>query len=136
MSNKPSRIERAARSNAIWCDTVCRYHGVPGEFCDTVWVNRYPAPTYYPYLVTLRQAGDQTAVLDTVHELINRGLPAKWAVKDSFRTLDLSKLGFDLLFEASWICHEAISHPPVAHRSDIRWAPVISAAELDNWEAA
>ncbi len=133
---KLSRVEQAARNNAIWCDTVCRAHGLSGEFLDAVWVYRHPAPAYYPNVVTLRQAGEETAVLATVRDLIARELPSQWAVKDSYRTLDLSKLGFGLLFEASWIWHEALSSPTAAQDSEIRWAPVMSAVELANWEAA
>jgi hypothetical protein len=38
------RVELAARNNAVWCDTVCRAHGVPGEFLNGIWVNRKLGP--------------------------------------------------------------------------------------------
>jgi hypothetical protein len=28
------RIKRVVCNNAVWCDTVCRVHGLPGEFKD------------------------------------------------------------------------------------------------------
>lgn len=133
---KASRVEQAARNNAGWCDTFCRLHGAPGEFLDEAWVTRHRAPAYYPNLVTLRQAHDQAAVLENVRALIGPTLPGRWAVKDSFKNLNLSELGFDKLFEASWIWHEASPQTTGAPTSDIRWAPVVSLEELQRWEAA
>ena len=133
---KESRVEQAARNNAVWCDTFCRLHGAPGEFLDDVWVTRHRAPAYYPNLVTLRQANDQAAVLENIRSLLGPTLPGRWAVKDSFRNLNLSELGFDLLFEASWIWHEIAPQLTVAPTSAIRWAPVVSPEELQHWEAA
>ena len=39
----------------------------------------------------------------TVRILQKSNLPGRWAVKDSFNTLDIARLGFEVLFEASWI---------------------------------
>lgn len=44
--------------------------------------------------------------------------PGRWAVKDSFNSLDLGREGFDLLFEASWIRNIM---PMDAASSDIVW---------------
>ena len=35
--------------------------------------------------------------------LLKSNLPGRWAVKDSFKTLDIARRGFDVLFEANWI---------------------------------
>jgi hypothetical protein len=84
-----------------------------------MWVNAREVPRFYPNAVTL--AGDATAVaeqLDNVEILARSNLPGRWAVKDSFHTLDLSRRGFDLLQEASWIR----SFMPVeGPSSDIAW---------------
>jgi hypothetical protein len=61
-------------------------------------------PRFYPNVVTL--APDQTAVAEqrsTIDILMKSNLPGRWAVKDSFNALDLSRQGFDVLLEASWI---------------------------------
>lgn len=68
------------------------------------WVNAHAVPRFYPNLVTL--AHDDAAVAEqraTIAILAKSNLPGRWAVKDSFNTLDLSRQGFELLFEASWI---------------------------------
>jgi hypothetical protein len=50
--NAAARAEQAARNNAIWCDTICRAHGVQGEFHGQLWLNRQPVPRFYPNAVT------------------------------------------------------------------------------------
>ena len=106
-------------NNARWCDAVCRAHGHPGRFLLHSWVNAEPVPRFYPNVVTLQPG---KAVLaeqrDTIDILLKSNLPGRWSVKDSFRTLDLSRLGFELLFEARWIRNVM----PVARpSSDIVW---------------
>ncbi|MGQ3297912.1 hypothetical protein [Reyranella sp.] len=94
----------AALNNARWCDAVCRVHGQAGRFLPHMWVNADVVPRFYPNAVTLA-VGD-TALdeqLTTVEILQKSNLPGRWSVKDSFNTLDLSRRGFDLLFDATWI---------------------------------
>jgi hypothetical protein len=94
----------AAHNNARWCDAVCRAHGHAGRFLPHMWVNADVVPRFYPNAVTLA-VGD-TALEEqrtTVEILQKSNLPGRWSVKDSFNTLDLSRRGFDLLFDATWI---------------------------------
>lgn len=76
-------------------------------------------PRFYPNVVTLQPAkavaAEQREAIDL---LVKSNLPDRWSVKDSFRTLDLSRLGFELLFEARWI-RNAMPMPGLA--SDIVW---------------
>ena len=61
-------------------------------------------PRFYPNAVTL--APGDAAVAEqrgTIDILLKSNLPGRWSVKDSFNTLDLSRRGFDLLFDAQWI---------------------------------
>jgi hypothetical protein len=132
---KLSRVEQAARNNAIWCDTVCRLHGAPGQFLENVWLNHHRTPAYYPNLVTLREAADPAAVFENTRDLIGRVLSGSCAVKDSFQTLDLSTLSFNALFQAAWIWHDELVQRPVAQTAGIRWGRVVSPDELAIWEA-
>jgi hypothetical protein len=69
-----------------------------------MWVNAEPVPRFFPNAVTL--AHDDAALAEqrgTIDILLKSNLPGRWAVKDSFNTLDLSRRGFELLFEAQWI---------------------------------
>ncbi len=127
---------QAVRNNALWCDTVCRVHGQAGEFLDSIWVNRHTTPPFYPNADTLANAEAADGQLAQIRTLLDAGIPGEWAVKDSFRTLDLGPLGFRPLFDASWIGRPGTATRPKADIPGVRWSTVSSAAELGNWEEA
>jgi hypothetical protein len=132
----PSRMAQAAHNNAIWCDTVCRTHGTPGEFSDTLWLNRHPVPRFYSNAVTLSDQQAAAAQLAHLRALVASGPPGRWSVKDSFCALDLTTLGFQLLFEATWLWRAPSPIAPQSANTRTRWTWVDSAAELAHWEAA
>ena len=128
------RASLCARNNALWCDAVCRAHGLPGEFVGGLWLNRQPVPRFYSNAITLSPK-DPAGQRAWVEHLLTRR--ARFSVKDSFAALDLSGLGFDVLFEATWLWHdpvrrtqESATHPGVV------WSVVTDAAGLARWEAA
>ena len=129
------RVEKAARNNAKWCDDVCRAHGTSGEFHDTLWLNHHTVPRFYPNVVTLTQGGT-AAQLQTIQALTATGLPGNWGVKDSFNTLDLTSLGFQPAFEASWLWRETSSPLRKPATSSLRWTYIQTEPELAKWEAA
>ena len=76
-------------------------------------------PRFYPNIVTL--AHDEAAITQqrsTIDILAKSHLPGRWAVKDSFNRLDLSRAGFDVLLEASWVRSEM---PATDASTDIVW---------------
>ena len=76
-------------------------------------------PRFYPNVVTLA-AGDAAIAeqRDATDVLVKSNLPGRWSVKDSFHALDLSRQGFELLFEARWIRSVM---PAAGPSSDIAW---------------
>lgn len=97
-----------------------------------MWVNAEPVPRFYPNAVTL--AVGETALEEqraTVRILQKSNLPGRWSVKDSFGTLDLSRRGFELLFDAHWI-RSAMPLPGPA--SDIVWQREISGKATLPWD--
>jgi len=122
--------EQAAWNNAAWCDAVCGAHGGECEWGDGWWRNRRPSPPYYPNLVTLRP-GPAEAQVAAVRELLRAGLPGEFGVKDSFGALDLSPLGFRVLFEAAWLGR--LVGGAEAPEASVR--RVTTEAELAAWEA-
>jgi hypothetical protein len=131
-----SRVEQAAENNAIWCDTICRAHGIPGEFHNELWLNRYAVPRFYPNVVTLSAQDDTATQLASIQALAATGLSGGWGVKDSFCSLDLSALGFQPLFEARWLWRSPFQPLPNRAASGLRWAWVKDALELAKWETA
>lgn len=129
-----SRVEHAARNNAIWCDAVCRSHGIPGEFHEGMWLNRHTVPRFYPNMVTL-SSGDSAAQLAQI-QVLRQELTKPWSVKDSFSSLDLAPLGFRPLFQAAWLWCTPSRPRRSASAPGLRWTRVESASELAEWESA
>jgi hypothetical protein len=99
---------------------VCFAHGTAGRFLVHTWVNAEPVPRFYPNVVTLTAGeADIAEQRQTVRILLKSHLPGRWAVKDSFGTLDIARLGFEVLLEASWIRKQ---HPkPAPMVSGLTW---------------
>lgn len=130
------RVLAAVDNNALWCDTVCRTHGRPGEFLDGIWLNRQETPPFYPNAVTLSPAETATH-LAHIESALAAGIPCEWGVKDSFCTLDLAPLGFDTVFEGQWIYRDAPAPgPDVATLPGVRWTTVTQEDDLARWEQA
>ena len=123
-----------ARKNALWRDAVCRAHGRPGEFVAGLWLNRQPVPRFYSNAVTLSPK-DPAGQRAWVAHLTTRR--PSFSVKDSFAALDLSDLGFDVLFEATWLWHDPVRRTQEsATHQELSWSVVRDAAGLARWEAA
>ena len=99
------RARHGAINNARWCDAVCRAQGIPTRFSDDVWVALRRSPDFYPDAVTLSPSVPPDDVLRDIDT------SPGCSVKDSFATLDLSRYGFEALFDAEWIHRPAA--PPV-----------------------
>ncbi|MFF8847375.1 hypothetical protein ACF08N_32475 [Streptomyces sp. NPDC015127] len=126
------RALRAAHNNAVWCEAMCRAHGLPGTFAPHAWTNSRRTPPLYPDAVTLTpdaSSADVLAAIDTAAA----GPGA--SVKDSFACLDLTAAGFEVLFEAQWLYRPAGLPAPVAPRG-ARWSPVTTPGELAEWATA
>jgi hypothetical protein len=127
------QVELAARNNAIWCDTISEAHGSAGTFQRTFWINSGISPRFYPNIVTLAPADDEHRA--AIRALADSKTESGWGVKDSFARIDLAPLGFEPLFDASWIwlAPERMQAP---EQNDLAWSIVRSPDELAAWEAA
>ncbi len=130
------RLAQAVYNNAVWCDTVCRAHGRPGEFLEGIWINRHESSPFYPNAITLSDTTESAAQIAVIHELVQRGIPGEWGVKDSFDALDLAPLGFRPLFEATWLWRPATRLEPERGIDGVRWLRIKEASELARWERA
>jgi hypothetical protein len=128
-----TRIEKAAFNNVLWYEAICQAHGIPGEFRPGIWLNRRQVPQFYSNALIFSDAVESSEVEKHLQTLIDLNFP--FSVKDGFARLELSSLGFQLLFEASWIWRE----PTFKSKNNvdgIRWTTVQSAPELEKWEIA
>jgi hypothetical protein len=123
-----------AANNAAWCDAVCRSHGAPGTFRGALWLNLHPVPPLYPNAVTLAGPERWEDQLRGIAELQAAGIAGGCAVKDSFGTLDLAPIGFEVLFEATWIFR--LETGAGAEPLPAPWRRLAQPAELAAWEKA
>jgi hypothetical protein len=115
----------AAFNNAEWCDTVCRTHGIEGEFSPDAWTSASRTPAFYPDAVTL-------VVDPSVPDLLSRVDPSPGcSIKDSFASLDLTAHGFRLLFDAQWILREPTD--PHDHAALAQWTVVDEVDTFATW---
>lgn len=131
---KDKRLEQTIYTNAVWCDSICRVHGKLGEFLEEMWLNRQETPLFYPNAVTLTKEQGTGSQLACLQELVKIGIPGEWGVKDSYAALDLTLLGFRILFEAKWIWRGAAQPRPADEISGVQWGRVTGASELAAWE--
>ena len=121
-------VRAAARNNAEWCAAMSRSHGLAGEFGAQSWAVPSRTPLYYPDAVTLVRGADRAALMSR----IDTAAPGA-SVKDSFADLDLTEVGFRVLFEAQWI-HRPASAPAPA--PGLLWSVVGDLGTLGAWALA
>jgi hypothetical protein len=124
----PSMVRAAARNNAEWCAAMSRSHGVEGEAGEQAWTAPARTPPYYPDAVTLVPGAAPDALLAR----IDTAAPGA-SVKDSFADLDLTRAGFQVLFEARWI-HRPANEP--AGTPGLAWEVADDANALRAWTLA
>ncbi len=129
-------LKQSVHNSAVWCDTVCRAHGIPGEFQTHIWLNRNPVPPYYPNAVTLSGMSGIAEQMIAIQNLIGDGNSTGLAVKDSFNLLDLTPFGFHSLFEAMWLWRAPLLPKLTAIPEGIRFTIVQQPDELAQWETA
>lgn len=122
-----------AANSVQWYQAIFGSHSLSGAIADGMWTSRDKPPPYYSNAVTVASSPVE-AQAATIRDL-GGTLRLPWSVKDSFSMLELSSLGFQPLFEASWIWCDA-ADAPVPVRSDIVWRRVTTVAELERWEEA
>jgi hypothetical protein len=111
----------------LWCDAVCRSHGLPASLAADAWTVPTRTPPYYPDAVTLSPDVDEYDLLARLDS--SDGC----SVKDSWSRLDLTVEDFARLVVGEWLWREPAQGGPGDGR---RWEPVRSADEFAHWVRA
>ena len=124
-----------ASNNADIYQAVFKAHGLRHHRSEALWWSDEPAPPYYSNLTTLDP--DSSDLQLAIVRRLKSDLGRSFSVKDGFRRLDLSVLGFRPLFDATWIWAEPdrIGLGP-QNRMPSRWRRISDTASLDAWEGA
>lgn len=122
-------VSAAARNNAEWCDSVCRSHGLAGEFRTASWTSAKRTPPLYPDAITLSPTATGADVLPWIDTAPG------CSVKDSFGVLDLASDGFEILFDSQWI-HRPPDRARPAPATGVSWSTLRTAEALAAWQDA
>lgn len=133
---KPSRVELAVLNSARWYEAMFAAHGLAYEADGRVWLSHQTPPPFHSNLVVLSPATSQKEVEAHVAVLGKQPRPAGWSVKDSYACLDLSGLGFALLFQADWIWRDPRQPSAPGAVPGLVWSRVAGAPALMAWERA
>jgi hypothetical protein len=94
-------------------------------------------PPYYPNIITL--APSSPALLTALARAIDQLRPdvsRELSVKDSFGDIDLSILGFRVLFEGQWFGRPGRYNAARSTGSDVQWMTVRTERDLAAWKQA
>lgn len=124
-----ARVLAAANNNALWCDLMCRLHGIPTATESGYWVARRRSPDLFPDVVTLVPGASAEDALRMADD------GPGCSVKDSFGTLDLARLGFEELFQAHWIFRDSVASCAdlPSTRAPTTWSVVETGEDLAAW---
>ena len=117
-------VKQAVDNNIAWCQLVSAAFGKPSFTTDKVWGLHTTAPLYYPELITT----SRTTIEEDILEFLK--LDHICSLKDSYATLQLEPLGFQLLIEAEWICHPSVNEQKP---ESCQWSIVQTEKEFERW---
>ncbi|KAB8141055.1 hypothetical protein F8S13_21285 [Chloroflexia bacterium SDU3-3] len=127
-----SNVQAAVDNNIVWCETVYRSHGRPGQWSHSLWYSEQEGLPLYPRAIT-RAPEQAKAQLQGIRQLRDAAPHLALGVKDSFHALDLSAEGFRSIIQASWVWRSADTPAPA---SAAAWSRITTPQQLAHWEQA
>ena len=121
------RLRRAVDANVGWYEDLCAMHAVPTTLDPGLWRSIGRPPPLHSDIVVV----EPEVSTEQVTELVGDRMP--YGCKDSFATVDLSAVGFNILFSASWIHLEAGAAPESAQSKG--WVTIVDASQLVAWNS-
>ncbi|MEI5908621.1 hypothetical protein WAK64_16355 [Bacillus spongiae] len=122
-----THVDKAVINNIVWCEIVCESHGISSISTKYLWGLRSKAPTFYPDVISSKQ----DATLEEVRRFISN--KEVFSVKDSYASLNLSTLGFQVLFEAEWISYESAKN---TEPLKAEWEVITTEEKLVKWASS
>ena len=121
-----SRLRAAVDSSIGWYEDLCALHGVGSTLTEGLWSSVETPPPLHSDAVVVEPGVTVGHVESRLRARAHAG------VKDSFDTLDLSRLGMTVLFAASWISSAAVAARPPESTG---WTILADEAQLAHWTA-
>ncbi|GAB3758725.1 hypothetical protein [Microlunatus parietis] len=122
MTLDPRRVAAIEASRA-WYELTYGLHGIRHGVEDGLWIALDPPPPWHSGALTLRPGLSAAWVAEQL------GPDFALSVADAYADLDLSRYGFEVLFDATWIHAPAPTAGPVPDG----WSVIDSAPALAEW---
>ena len=138
-------VQAAARNQAAWADKQLRAHGIECRWSEALWTSWQagPATTIHHEAVTLTpgSAAEKPELMREIEQLVAAREQDQLEVTDWWRTLDLTSLGFELVWNtaiepAPYLVRPPGVHPPVAVPPELEIARVRTPETLAEFESA
>ncbi len=99
------RLQKAVSASRNWYDDIFAVHRIATDSDGALWWAESAAPRWHSVVKTLVPTTDPSEVLVRM-ERHEHG-----SVADAFALLDLTTYGFEPLFTATWLHHDAVATP-------------------------
>ena len=138
-------VQAAARNQTAWVDKQLHAHGIECRWSDALWTcwQAGPATAIHHEAVTVApgSAAETPELMREIEQLVAARGQDQLEVKDWWRTLDLTSLGFELAWNtgvepAPYLVRPPGAHPPVAVPPELEVARVRTPETLAEFEAA
>lgn len=131
-----AKTELAILNNICWYQAMFAAHGLASQTDGLVWCSHETPPPFHSNLVVRSPAATQADIERHAADIEQHPRPTGWSLKDSHACLDLSALGFSMLFQAEWIWREPSAPVVAPPGSRLSWARMTTPAHLAAWERA
>ena len=138
-------IQAAGRNQAAWADKQLRAHGIECRYSESLWTCWQPstATAIHPQAVTLVPGSyaENPAVMREIEQLVATREDDPLEVIDWWRALDLTSLGFELVWNSAiepvpYLVLQPGAHPTGDVPPELEVTRVRTATELGEFEVA
>lgn len=133
-------VARAALNLALLDRAICAVHHRASQLTDAAWYCTLETPPHTPQMIALGGTDKTPQHRRLVQEIMERGVPGRWLVGDSFAAMELELFGFRKGSSRSWVRKEALAEGdaielgPGSERQN--WERVSDEERIAEWEDA
>ena len=130
------KLQKAIFNNNGLYEAIFSNHNLQPIKASSIWYSLEKTPPLYSNLVTFSEDWLPDDIFRSIELNYEKERWSGWSIKDSFNVLDLSKYGFQKLFDAQWIYLEAAKFKEKKTNKNLRYEIVNGEDLLSMWRIA